>query len=182
MIMRGPAHITTVKVSINNTVVATATTLCITGVTRNPNNAKAAAFQTIPTAPGASWRVTRLAGAGSARFPRDMYGAIQAHGDGSSTPGSLVLVGHGLKYLGEPSIHDLVDEGLRRGSQSSGIAVGWEFPSCRVSRVTCKNGSRSTSGSAPRRSHPQKWAGLCDTTPLVGSAAHALGAVIPPTV
>jgi hypothetical protein len=80
MIMRGPAHITTVKVSINNTVVATATTLCITGVTRNPNNAKAAAFQTIPTAPGASWRVTRLAGAGSARFRRDRYAVPPGHG------------------------------------------------------------------------------------------------------
>jgi hypothetical protein len=40
MIMRGPAQITTVGASINTTVVSTATTLCITGVTRNPNNAK----------------------------------------------------------------------------------------------------------------------------------------------
>src|SRR2546430_15866462 len=68
-----------------------------------------------------------------------------------------------------------------RGSQSSGSAVRWEFPPCRVSRVTCQNGSKPTSAGVPRPSHPRTWAGLSDTIPLAGLAARARAPLGPPT-
>ena len=59
-----------------------------------------------------------------------------------------------------------------RGSQSSGSAVRRGFPPCRLSQVTCKNGSRSTSAGAPWRWHRQRWAGALryHTACLTGSA------------